>query len=152
MKCFPCIDAGGYWKYGYKIGRKIHLGDDYNCPEGTTVHSIAEGKVVYSGEVNGFGSYGGQGGAVIIEHRNKFGKKFLALYGHINRKVTVNDKVEKGQIIGTIIRYERKTYRADHLHFGINTHAKEIPHYPWGYDVQTNGWTDPMKYIFEKLS
>lgn len=150
MKCFPCIDAGGYRGFGYELSnKKKHLGHDFNCPFGSSVHAIANGEVIFSGMVNGFGSFGGQGGVIIIKHKDKYDHEFIALYGHVTLAAGLGH-INKGDIIGYIIKYETSSFRADHLHFGINTHPG-IPKFPWGYDTEFTGWVDPVEYIFNHL-
>lgn len=150
MKCFPCVDAGSYRGFGYQTGKKYHLGHDFNCPFGSTVHSISDGVVIFSDKVNGFGSFEEPGGVIIIKHRDKYDHEFLALYGHVRLSVSEGMKVNKGDIIGSIIKYETSQFRADHLHFGINTHI-EMPKFPWGYSEDFAGWVNPIEYIFNHL-
>lgn len=144
----PCIDKGGYRGFGLKIGDWIHLGHDPNAPAGSLVFAIADGEVIFSDEVPGFGSYKKSGGVVVIKHKNKHGKEFIAVYGHVIIGVKKGENVKMGDVIGHVMKYKTKKFRADHLHFGINTKT-ELPSYPWGYAKAIGSWVDPLKYIEE---
>ena len=108
--------ARGFWPNG-------HMGEDWNgkgggnTDLGDPVYSIADGIVVQSRDVRV-----GWGNVVIIRHvfRDTDGKvKYIdALYGHLNnRSVVLNQRVKRGQKIGTI-GTNRGMYLA-HLHFEI---------------------------------
>jgi len=70
----------------------VHNGVDIKTPAGTPVRSIFNGKVLYTGELEGYGNL------VIIGH----GKDYHSLYGHLNRiNAKPNQVVKSGDIIGT---------------------------------------------------
>jgi murein hydrolase activator len=83
-----------------KFGRKkdkqygnfiVHNGINIKTRTGTPVRSIFNGKVLYTGELEGYGNL------VIIGH----GKDFHSLYGHLDRIDTKpNQVVQVGDIIG----------------------------------------------------
>lgn len=137
----PCTDAGGYRKYGFKAGDKLHCGHDFNAPEGTPIKAITKGVVIFSDEVQGFGSFGKPGGVIAIKHG-----EIIGIYGHLERLKDPGDKVQEGDVIGSLIKYETKNFRADHLHFGIYL-SRQLPMFPWGYVDHLGLWTDPLKYI-----
>ena len=58
--------------------------------------------------------------------------------------------VQKGDIAGQLIVYETSAFRADHLHFGINTVPK-IPTGNWGYVNDIGTWVDPIEFINNNL-
>lgn len=141
----PCFD---------KI-KMYHCGHDYSCDAGDNDKSIADGKVVFSDEVNGFGSYGSNGGVIIIQHKVN-NESFLALHGHIHRFKGVGDFVKEGDVIGEIIEYRnrfwntnKKKYedsKTDHLHFCIIVDSV-IPSFPWGYRENLIGFFNPIEFI-----
>lgn len=108
--------ARGFWPNG-------HLGEDWNgrgggnTDLGDPVSSIGDGIVVQSRDVRM-----GWGNVVIIRHafsdKNNKVKYIDSLYGHLNeRTVVLNQRVTKGQKIGTI-GTNHGMYIA-HLHFEI---------------------------------
>lgn len=152
----PCKDRGGYRKFGFvNSAGLIHCGHDYNCDVDDPMKSVEKGVVVFSAEVDGFGSYGKKGGVIIIRHEHYDKEEnilmhFLALYGHINRLKKVGDKVIEGDIIGTIIQYQTVDFRADHLHFCIIV-GDVIPSGKWGYREDISGFFDPIKFINSRI-
>ncbi|WP_265555133.1 M23 family metallopeptidase [Trichlorobacter lovleyi] len=83
-----------------------HNGLDIAVPEGTPVHTVADGIVVYSGLRSGYGW------TVLIEHDNGM----ITLYGHNSK-----NRVEQGQQVkkGTMIALAGSTGRSTgpHVHF-----------------------------------
>lgn len=148
----PCPDAGGYrsWLGG---PNKNHLGHDYNAPAGTEVKAIANGTVWYVGlNISGFGSEGKPGPAIWIKHRVADGKYFYALYGHVKpgSEIRKEYKVERGQVIGTIIKYRDKKTKEDisHLHFGIWNSKSVPPLSKMGYGPIRH-FTNPIEFLDE---
>jgi hypothetical protein len=115
-------DAAGYRKArGFYPVR--HLGEDWNgtgggnTDLGDPIYNIGRGIVVLSEDVKR-----GWGNVVIVRHafRDHDGAVRVvdSLYGHLQeRKVELYDKVEKGQLVGTM-GSNRGMYYA-HLHFEI---------------------------------
>jgi septal ring factor EnvC (AmiA/AmiB activator) len=69
----------------------VHNGINIKTRTGTPVRSIFNGKVLYTGELEGYGNL------VIIGH----GKNYHSLYGHLDQiKVKTNQVVQIGGIIG----------------------------------------------------
>ena len=69
----------------------VHNGINIKTKTGTPVRSIFNGKVLYTGELDGYGNL------VIIGH----GKNFHSLYGHLDRiDAKTNQVVQVGDIIG----------------------------------------------------
>ena len=117
--------ARGFWPNG-------HLGEDWNgrgggnTDLGDPVSSIGDGIVVQSRDLRM-----GWGNVVIIRHafRDKDNKvKYIdSLYGHLNeRTVVLNQRVKKGQKIGTI-GTNHGMYIA-HLHFEIRKNISSGMH------------------------
>jgi len=69
----------------------VHNGINIKAEAGTPVRSIFNGKVLYTGELEGYGNL------VIIGH----GKDYHSLYGHLDRIVVKpNQVVQSGDIVG----------------------------------------------------
>jgi murein DD-endopeptidase MepM/ murein hydrolase activator NlpD len=83
-----------------------HNGIDIAVPEGTPVHSVADGTVVFSGLRSGYGW------TVLIEHDNGM----ITLYGHNSRNnVTQGQMVKRGEAIALAGSTGRST--GPHVHF-----------------------------------
>jgi hypothetical protein len=104
----------------YKV-KKFHYGIDYAAPFGSSILSIANGKinkivnhgVDYKG--NGYGNY------VEIMHVNGFTSRYAQM-SVIN--VKVGDTVEQGAIIGEVGNSGAST--APHLHFELHKDGKAV--------------------------
>jgi murein DD-endopeptidase MepM/ murein hydrolase activator NlpD len=106
--------------YGYRVGRK-HQGVDIPAERGTSIVSIADGKVIYSGR-----GISGYGNLTIIDH----GKGYHSVYAHADRNYTEKgDKVYKAQVIAKIGSTGRST--GPHLHFEIR--YRNYPRNPMAY-------------------
>lgn len=82
---------------------------DWGCVIGTPVVAAAAGTVIRS---DALGYNGGYGGVVIVSHPNNV----QTIYAHLNEaNVSVGDRVEQGQVIGTSGNTGRST--GPHLHF-----------------------------------
>ena len=135
--------ARGFWPNG-------HLGEDWNgkgggnTDLGDAVYSCGDGIVVQSKDVRV-----GWGNVVIIRHiyRETDGsvKVIDSLYGHLNeRLVTLNQRVSRGQKIGTI-GTNRGMYMA-HLHFEIRKNLA-IGMNRSSFDRTFASYHDPTKFI-----
>jgi hypothetical protein len=100
-------DAAGYYKFR-GFWPNGHLGEDWNgkgggdSDLGDPIYSIGRGVVILSEDVKV-----GWGNCVIVRHayRDNTGKIDMvdSLYAHLNeRKVSVNQVVERGQLVGTM--------------------------------------------------
>jgi murein DD-endopeptidase MepM/ murein hydrolase activator NlpD len=129
----------GYWVYR-PSNHSWHMAKDIATPQGHPVYAIADGVVA---ESKGDAGYGG---VLVVWHKTGDGQKFLAVYGHINRKkLGKGAKVKAGQVIGKINSY-------NHLHFGIHPGSKyppdRNPYRGHTYTAsQTYGWVDPIKFL-----
>jgi len=92
----------------YTGEQKNHFGLDIAAPEGTEVHSVRNGTVLFSGEQKGYGN------VVVIDH----GDGFLAKYAHnqINL-VQQGQEVEAGSVIAQVGSTGRST--GPHVHFEV---------------------------------
>lgn len=142
-------NQGGYIGFGdlnSAYQGKLHAGVDMKTDAGTPVVSILDGKVIMaSNDYSGYGADGGKGGAVVVQHINKNGQIFYALYGHLNVSVVVGQTVQRGQQLGTIRIYSWNGTRMDHLHFGINTITATVTGY--AVNPSESGFVDPIKYL-----
>ncbi len=113
-------DASGYYKFrGYTPNG--HLGEDWNgrgggdSDLGDPIYATARGVVVFSADIRV-----GWGNCIIVRHAYRDGTGRIqmvdSLYGHLNeRKVSVGDIVERGQLVGTM--GNNHGMYATHLHF-----------------------------------
>jgi murein DD-endopeptidase MepM/ murein hydrolase activator NlpD len=138
LKCIPAIQpvankdlkytASGY---GMRIDPiyhqlRFHAGMDFNARIGTNVYVTGDGTVTYADWRQGYGN------TVIVDH----GFGYQTLYGHLNKyKVTVGQKVKRGEVIGEVGNTGKST--GPHLH----------------YEVLVRGVHDnPAKYYFMDLT
>lgn len=119
-----------------------HNGIDIAVPEGTPVHAVAAGAVVYAGLRSGYGW------TVLIEHDNGM----VTLYGH-NSKLTVGQgqTVNKGEVIALAGSTGRST--GPHVHFeawqsGNNITAAFMP--GSSIKIASNGHTYRQHSRFRK--
>lgn len=122
--CYGWITSTFGYRYDPFTGeRTFHKGLDIATSIGTPVVAPADGRVVSTG------FHSRMGNEIVIDH----GLGIVSSYGHLNDiKVKVGDRVERGQIIGTVGNTGRST--GPHLH----------------YEVLVNGINvNPMKYIIE---
>ena len=119
-----------------------HEAIDISAAEGTSVKSIADGKVrrVVTGCVVGDSTCsGGYGNNVLIEHKLENGKKLYSFYGHFSSiSVKEGDDVKAGQEIGRIGNTGKST--GPHLHFA--THKNQV-----SYSSAQDYTEDPFCYI-----
>lgn len=113
-------------KYGTRVHpvfktKSTHTGLDIDGKKGDPVRSAADGEVLYTGWLRGYGQ------VVIIDH----GSNLTTVYAHLSGiDTTENAKVKTGDKIGRVGQTGVAT--GDHLHF----------------EVRVNGnTTDPMKYL-----
>jgi murein DD-endopeptidase MepM/ murein hydrolase activator NlpD len=99
----------------------FHDGVDIGAPEGTPVHAVAEGEVVYSNQLRGYGNM------VIVRHV----AGIVSVYAH-NQLNLVHEgqKVERGEVIAKVGSTGRVT--GPHLHFEIR---------------KNNAAQDPLLYL-----
>ena len=99
----------------------FHDGVDIGAPEGTPIHAVAEGEVVYSNQLRGYGNM------VIVRHAGGI----VSVYAH-NQLNLVHEgqKVERGEVIAKVGSTGRVT--GPHLHFEIR---------------KNNAAQDPLLYL-----
>lgn len=117
MPCKGRISSPYGWRIHPIYKRRIfHNGIDISVPIGTPVKAIADGKVIKSGSMSGYGI------GVVISHGNINGKIVTSEYGHLSQTcVKLGQTVKQGQIIAK----SGKTGDSDgaHLHLTIREGA-----------------------------
>ncbi len=111
--------------YGWRVHpifktKKLHTGIDIPAPHGVNVTAVADGVVIHSGPLGGYGN------TVIIDH----GGGISTLYGH-NSSLTVGNgaKVSKGTVIARIGSTGYST--GPHCHFEVRKNGGHIDPIPW---------------------
>ncbi|HXW52378.1 MAG TPA: peptidoglycan DD-metalloendopeptidase family protein [Candidatus Acidoferrales bacterium] len=93
----------------------LHSGIDIGADYGTPIQAAADGTVIFASW------YGGYGNAIIIDH----GSGLSTLYAHCSAMyVTVNQLVQRGQVIGAVGMTGYAT--GPHLHFEIRVNGVPI--------------------------
>lgn len=99
---------------------RFHEGIDIAAPWGIAVRTTGDGVVKYAGYKGGLGK------TVIVDH----GYGMTTTYGHNSRlKVTVGDKVKRGQVIASVGNTGHST--GPHLHYEV--HVDGVPVNPLSF-------------------
>lgn len=108
-------DRSFIWKdhYNVKEGNFIHEGADFNVPKRTEVFLFEDGEVVEV--IKDIEMFGGWGNAVVF-YIPKI-KKYV-IYAHMDKKlyVSLGEKYDKGQRVGTIGGPSQNGHYFPHLH------------------------------------
>lgn len=92
-----------------------HDGIDIKAPKGFPVYATANGEIIFSGRMGGYGN------TIKIKHNNNF----ETMYGHLKDiLVEIGQNVQKGEKIGTIGNTGLTTMT--HLHFEIRKDSVAI--------------------------
>ncbi|HET7911908.1 MAG TPA: LysM peptidoglycan-binding domain-containing M23 family metallopeptidase [Pseudolabrys sp.] len=106
--------------YGAR-GAGFHDGIDIGAPEGTPIHAVEKGEVIYSDQIRGYGNI------VIVRH----GGGIVSVYAHNQvNLVREGQNVDRGEVIAKVGSTGRVT--GPHLHFEIRKH---------------NAAQDPLRYL-----
>ncbi|HTF99167.1 MAG TPA: peptidoglycan DD-metalloendopeptidase family protein [Nitrospirota bacterium] len=94
---------------------RFHHGVDIAAPEGTEIHAVAPGTVVFSGKQAGYGN------VVIIDHGNGYTTK----YAHNQQNlVKEGDKIDSGSLIARAGSTGRST--GSHVHFEVLLNGRSV--------------------------
>ena len=92
-----------------------HSGVDFPSPTGTPIHAAQSGQVALAQEL--FFS----GNTIVVDH----GLGIYTLYGHLSEiDVKVGDKLQSGQVLGTVGATGRVT--GPHLHWGLTVQRARV--------------------------
>ena len=95
--------------------QKFHKGIDISCPIGSKVKASADGEIIFTGWLNGYGN------TIIMKHANDY----QTLYGHLST-ITINQNrsVKQGELIAMSGNTGRTT--GPHLHFEVKRRVKTL--------------------------
>ena len=112
-----------------KFGRKrvkeyesyiVYNGINFRARRGTPVQAVFDGKVLYTGELEGYGNL------VIVGH----GKYYHSLYGHLDSiKVAANKIVKTGEVIA--LSGDSGSMEGETLYFELRKNGKPIEPVRW---------------------
>jgi lipoprotein NlpD len=89
-------------------GQTFHDGIDVSAPVGTPVSAAADGEVIYSDVLRGYGN------VIIIRH----GRGFVTVYAHNeSNRVREGQRVQQGEVVATVGESGRTT--GPNLHFEV---------------------------------
>ena len=98
----------------------VHNGINIKVRTGVSVRSVFDGKVLYTGELEGYGNL------VIIGH----GKEYHSLYGHLDRiNVKQNQVVQTGDIVG--LSGDTGSLIGETLYFEMRKNGKPVEPVRW---------------------
>jgi murein DD-endopeptidase MepM/ murein hydrolase activator NlpD len=99
-------------------GTRPHMGVDICAPPGTPIVAPAEGIVTIAGREAEYGRL------VCLDH----GHGFITMYGHLKEfQVKVGDRVQAGQVLGTVGTSGNTT--GPHLHYEVRIYGQPVnPH------------------------
>jgi murein DD-endopeptidase MepM/ murein hydrolase activator NlpD len=141
----PYIDQT--YRYGSTMGGAFqqHQGVEFNDPDGTPVHAVADGTVVYAGPAEAGAN------TVAIHHDEGWdGRQVFSVYYHNSRlDVHTGQHVQKGDVIALVGNTGRATN--DHLHLEIHVAptadsamiVNPEQRYP-PYSVNPQLWIEPL--------
>ncbi len=102
---------------------EFHKGVDIANRVGTPVVAAADGKVVYSGWLTGYGKF--------LKIKHAYG--YMTCYGHLSKMVVhVGQTVKKGQLIGYMGSTGLST--GSHLHYEVRINNKQVNPLPYMLD------------------
>jgi murein DD-endopeptidase MepM/ murein hydrolase activator NlpD len=115
---------------------KMHKGLDFTAPQGTPIYATGNGRIKVVGKMDaGFGNY------VKINH----GYGYETLYAHMVRvKVTVGQRVKRGEVIGWVGSTGKST--GPHCHYEVHINGREVnPVYFFYNDLNAEQYEQLLK-------
>jgi murein DD-endopeptidase MepM/ murein hydrolase activator NlpD len=110
--------TAGFGDYG--LWSSAHTGQDFAAPEGTPVHAVGDGKIIFAGWD---GAYGNK---IAIEHPDGT----VTWYAHMSAFIRTDGTVEAGDVIGRVGSTGNTT--GPHLHLEVRPHNGDpIPPLTW---------------------
>lgn len=110
--------TAGFGDYG--LWSSSHTGQDFAAPEGTPIHAVGDGKIIFAGWD---GAYGNK---IAIEHPDGT----VTWYAHMSAFVRTSGTVKAGDIIGRIGSTGNTT--GPHLHLEVRPHNGDpVPPLTW---------------------
>jgi murein DD-endopeptidase MepM/ murein hydrolase activator NlpD len=110
--------TAGFGDYG--LWSSAHTGQDFAAPEGTPVHAVGDGKIIFAGWD---GAYGNK---IAIQHPDGT----VTWYAHLSAFLQSSGVVEAGDLIGRIGSTGNTT--GPHLHLEVRPHnGAPIPPLTW---------------------
>lgn len=109
--------------FGSRWGRQ-HRGIDIGVDANSPVTALQDGEVI-----DIYRSFGGHGDGVVVRHSD--GTKLV--YGHVNAKVQVGDKIKKGQTIATVKGWFNAYGNKDNTHLHLERYVGGAAQDPTGF-------------------
>jgi murein DD-endopeptidase MepM/ murein hydrolase activator NlpD len=105
---------------------RAHKGVDYAAPIGTPVRSVAEGKVLFAGQQNGYGN------VIHIQHQGVYSTLYAHLSG-FGPGIQTGARISQGQLIGFVGQTGWATGPHLHYEFRVNNDQRDpetlaLPH------------------------
>jgi murein DD-endopeptidase MepM/ murein hydrolase activator NlpD len=110
--------TAGFGEYG--LWSHAHTGQDFAAPEGTPIHAVGDGKIIFEGWD---GAYGNK---IAIQHPDGT----VTWYAHMSAFVVTSGNVKAGQVIGKIGSTGNTT--GPHLHLEVRPgNGDPVPPLTW---------------------
>ena len=98
----------------------LQKGIDVRVPEGSAVHAVWRGRVVFAGSFQGYGNL------VILDH----GDAFYTLYAHLKTiRPEVNEVVDQGELVGAV--GATGSLKGPYLYFELRHHGEALDPARW---------------------
>jgi murein DD-endopeptidase MepM/ murein hydrolase activator NlpD len=102
------------------VSPDLHRGVDIRVPDGTSVRTMARGRVRFAGTMAGYGN------VVWVDHP----RGVISVYGHLSViQVSKGEEVRGGQVIA--LSGHSGNAQGPHLHFEVWRHGREIDPVPF---------------------
>ena len=130
---------GGSYNDGWDLNNGGAPSTDIATAEGTPVTAIWEGKVIFAGELAGYGN------SVTVEHDLWNGKKIWSSYSHLSKiLIQKGDTVKEKQLIGEVGKSGFTIWPFGyHLDFAITTTKQK--NYPYAYSDCKSGYMSAVQ-------